>query len=89
MSPDQVKVITLWTAKIEMKDLIMDKAYSQKVKGKYLIILHERITLMTSSFEPYHLCKNIICRFVCRIPRIDILIKIKGPCQQNKYAKWM
>ena len=47
MSPDQVKVISSRTAKIEMKDLITEKAYSQKVKGKYLIILHERITLMT------------------------------------------
>ena len=89
MSPDQVKLITSRTAKIEMKDLITDKAYNQKVKGKYLIILHERITLMTSSLETYHLCKNIICRFDCRIPRIDIFIKIKGLWQKYKYAKWM
>ena len=72
-----------------MKDLITDKAYSQKVKGKYVIMLHERITLMTYSLQTYHLCKNIICRFVCRIPRIDICIKIKGPWQKYKYAKWI
>ena len=45
--PDQVKLITSQPAKIEMKDLITDKAYSQKVKGKYVIMLHERMTLMT------------------------------------------
>ena len=47
LSADQVKLITSRTAKIEMKDLITDKAYSQKVKGKYIIMVHERITFMT------------------------------------------
>ena len=33
LSPDQVKYITSCTAQIQMKDLITDKVYSQKVKG--------------------------------------------------------
>ena len=40
LSADQVKQIISWTPQIQMKDLITDKTYSQKVKGIYVIMLH-------------------------------------------------
>ena len=37
---NQVKQIISRTPQIQMKDLITDKTYSQKVKGIYVIMLH-------------------------------------------------